>query len=146
MPDILHRISVTAPPHAVYSALTTTDGLSRWWAMDTSGGESVGDVLAFRFDLGGIDMRVLELERDARVLWSVVDGPQEWLGTTVSWDLSTAGDDTVVLFAHRGWSQEVEFMHHCSTKWAAFLLSLKSLVETGKGEPEPQDRKIGNWG
>jgi hypothetical protein len=39
----------------------------------------------------------------------------------------------------------VEFMHHCSTKWAVFLLSLKSLVETGQGAPEPNDVKIDNW-
>jgi hypothetical protein len=33
-------------------------------------------------------------------------------------------------------------MHHCSTKWATFLLSLKDLVENGKGRPEPRDTKI----
>ena len=38
-----------------------------------------------------------------------------------------------LLFKHEGWREPVEFMHHCSTKWAIFLMSLKSLVETGKG-------------
>ena len=28
-------------------------------------------------------------------------------------------------------------MHHCSTKWAIYLMSLKSLVETGNGPPTP---------
>ena len=36
-------------------------------------------------------------------------------------------------------------MYHCSTKWATFLMSLKMLVETGKGEPAPRDVKISNW-
>ena len=36
-------------------------------------------------------------------------------------------------------------MHHCSTKWAIFLMSLKALVETGKGQPNPADVKIDNW-
>ena len=36
-------------------------------------------------------------------------------------------------------------MHHCSTKWAIFLMSLKALVETGKGAPNPDDVKIDNW-
>ena len=36
-------------------------------------------------------------------------------------------------------------MHHCSTKWAIFLMSLKSLVETGKGQPSPDDVTIGDW-
>jgi len=39
----------------------------------------------------------------------------------------------------------VEFMHHCSTKWATFMLSLKQLVETGKGAPSPDDVQISNW-
>ena len=52
---------------------------------------------------------------------------------------------TIVLFSHVGWKEPVEFMHHCSTKWATFLMSLKKLLETGKGEPAPHDVKISNW-
>ena len=36
-------------------------------------------------------------------------------------------------------------MAHCSTKWATFLLSLRDLVETGQGQPSPDDLKISNW-
>jgi hypothetical protein len=37
-------------------------------------------------------------------------------------------------------------MHHCSTKWATFLMSMKALVETGKGAPFPDDIRISvNW-
>ncbi|HEY5240144.1 MAG TPA: hypothetical protein VIJ22_01710 [Polyangiaceae bacterium] len=46
---------------------------------------------------------------------------------------------TFVLFSHAGWAEPVEFMHHCSTKWGTFLLSLKALVEKGKGRPAPDD-------
>jgi hypothetical protein len=65
------------------------------------------------------------------VLWQVVDGPEEWIGTKVSWELKQDGDYVIVLFKHLDWKEPVEFMHHCSTKWAIFLMSLKSLVETG---------------
>jgi hypothetical protein len=34
-------------------------------------------------------------------------------------------------------------MHHCSTKWGTFLMSLKSFVETGKGAAFPNDVHIG---
>ncbi len=33
-------------------------------------------------------------------------------------------------------------MYHCSIRWAIFLLSLKSLLEDGKGTPFPYDRKV----
>ena len=49
------------------------------------------------------------------------------------------------MFKHQDWREPVEFMHHCSTKWAIFLMSLKALVETGKGAPNPVDVKIDNW-
>jgi len=37
-------------------------------------------------------------------------------------------------------------MHHCSTKWATYLMSLKSLVETRKGAPNPNDTHISGDG
>jgi len=36
----------------------------------------------------------------------------------------------------------VEFMHHCSTKWAVFLLSLRDWLERSEGRPAPYDIKI----
>src|SRR5258708_3849924 len=73
------------------------------------------------------------------------DGPEEWAGTKISFDLTQNGDWTIVLFKHEGWKEPVEFMHHCSTKWAVFLLSLKSLLETGKGAPAPNEIKLDSW-
>ena len=55
------------------------------------------------------------------------------------------GDFTIVLFGHRNWREPVEFMAHCSMKWAVFMLSLRELVETGRGRPSPNDVKIDNW-
>lgn len=34
---------------------------------------------------------------------------------------------------------------HSATQWATFPLSLRDLVETGKGTPAPDDLQIGNW-
>ena len=75
----------------------------------------------------------------------MVEGPAEWIDTTVEWELHREDEYTIVMFAHRGWREAVPFMHHCSTKWATFLMSLKALVETGKGEPAPHDVRISNW-
>ena len=47
-----------------------------------------------------------------------------------------------VLFEHEGWAEPVEFMHHCSTKWAVFLLSLKDWIERSEGRPHPYDIKL----
>jgi uncharacterized protein YndB with AHSA1/START domain len=146
MVDILHKVGIkSSSPAAVYKALTTCEGLSGWWTRDTTGDGAVGGVLLFRFGGGGFDMKIVELEPAKRVLWQVVDGPQEWVGTTVSFELRQEGDWTIVFFKHQGWREPVEFMHHCSTKWAVFLLSLKSLLETGKGAAWPNEIKLDSW-
>ncbi len=145
MPDILHRVGIKASLDAVYRALTTVAGLSGWWTNDTQGDGKVGGVLRFRFGAGGFDLQVLELLAGQRVLWEVVAGPEEWIGTRVSWELRQVEDYVIVLFNHEGWKEPGEFMHHCSMKWAVFLMSLKSLLETGKGAPNPHDVKIDNW-
>jgi uncharacterized protein YndB with AHSA1/START domain len=146
MVDILHRVGIKSSAEDAYQALATREGLSAWWTTDTQGESKVGGTLRFRFgELGGFDMKVLELDSPRRVLWQVVDGPKEWVGTKVSFELKRDGDYTIVLFKHQGWREPVEFMHHCSTKWATFLMSLKSLVEHAKGEPWPNDVRIDNW-
>jgi uncharacterized protein YndB with AHSA1/START domain len=146
MVDILHKLGIkSSTPHAVYTALTAIDGLAGWWTTDTRGTSAVGGIIEFRFGAGGIDMKVLELVPDQRVVWKVVAGPAEWLGTTVSFDLAKEGDWTLIRFKHQGWKEPVDFMHHCTTKWGVFLLSLKSLLETGKGAPAPNDIKLDSW-
>ncbi|MGY1739733.1 MULTISPECIES: SRPBCC family protein [unclassified Blastococcus] len=146
MADILHRIGVAgSSPERVYDALTSIDGLSGWWAERTSGQPEPGGVLEFRFGPGGFDMRVDELDPGRLVRWEVVDGPAEWVGTRIRWDIRQDRDWTIVLFRHEGWREEVEFMHHCSTKWATYLMSLKELVETGRGAPDPRDVRISDW-
>ena len=138
MVDILHKVGIkSSSPNDVYQALTALDGLSAWWTTTTRGEGKVGGVLQFRFGAGGFDMKVLELQPGKRVLWQVIDGPQEWIGTKVSFEFKQGGEWTFVYFKHQGWKEPVEFMHHCSTKWAVFLLSVKSLLETGKGLPGP---------
>jgi uncharacterized protein YndB with AHSA1/START domain len=146
MVDILHRIGVKdSSPDKVYDVLTTIDGLSGWWTDDTKGSTEVGGVIEFRFPPGGFDMKVLEAKPAEHVRWEVVDGPEEWIGTTVSWDLRQDGDYTTVLFKHQGWKEPVEFMHHCSTKWATYMMSMKQLVETGEGAPSPRDVRVADW-
>ncbi|TYP87581.1 uncharacterized protein YndB with AHSA1/START domain [Blastococcus xanthinilyticus] len=143
MVDILHRVGIeNSAPEKVYDALTTVEGLAGWWTDDVTGDPDVGGVLEFRFPPGGFDMKVLDRRPGERVTWEVVAGPAEWVGTTVDWQLRRDGDYTVVLFEHQGWAEPVEFMHHCSTKWATYLMSLKQLVETGEGAPSPKDVHI----
>ena len=145
MYDILHRVGIKASPREVYDALATLDGLATWWTTTTMGQSKVGGILQFRFgSLGGFDMKVLQLKPERHVAWEVVSGPEDWVGTEISFDLRQEDDYTIVLFKHQGWQDPVEFMHHCSTKWGTFLMSLKSSLESGMAAAWPDDVKIDN--
>ncbi len=151
MPDIIHRIGIKAPAAQVYQALSTVEGIAAWWTEDTTGSSAVGGTVEVRFNTptgeekGRMGFQVRQLDADKRLEWRFISGPDEWVGTDVTFDLQQDGDMTVVLFGHRNWREPVEFMAHCSMKWAVFLLSLRELLETGKGKPSPHDLKIDNW-
>jgi len=142
--DIVHRVGIKSSSDKVFAALTEEKGLAGWWSKNVTASPAVGTNAKFRFgDRGFNDMKVIDLVPGQRVKWQCVDGAPEWIGTELTFDLKQEAGSTVVLFAQRGWKQQVEFMHYCSTKWATYLLSLKSLCETGKGAPYPDDVDIG---
>ena len=145
MPDIRHRVVMSAPLDRVYSAIATKDGLSDWWTRDGVRGESTeGSTIEFYFGQPepAAVMEVTRLDPDGQVSWSCVGGADEWVGTKLNFELASQDDETVVLFTHADWRDPSDFMAHCSARWAYFLLSLKSLVETGTGTPSPEDLKF----
>ncbi len=142
MSNITLAISTSAAMEQAMSALTTLDGLNKWWTTDTTGNPHEGGVISFRFDGGGPDMAV-EKVRENEVIWKCLSGPEEWIGTTIEFRFQKADDGpTALFFAHRGWADETPFHYHCSMKWASFLLSLKQYLELGEGRPFPNDIQI----
>jgi uncharacterized protein YndB with AHSA1/START domain len=146
METIRHRVGIRAPREKVLSKLTTIDGLSSWWTRDTVGDPTAGGKVEFFF---GSPERCAAMEvaevTDSRVVWHCVGGPDEWVGGELTFDARQEGDETVMKFTHT-WREPVDFMFHCSTKWAYFLLSLKAALESDEGTPFPRDLKISSWG
>lgn len=149
MVDIVHRIGIRAPAAKVYQAVATAQGVAGWWSRDTTG-TAAGGTVESRFhrdgrEIGRMDYRMERVEPDREIRWRFTEGPPEWIGTEATFHLTQDGDMTILVFGHRNWREPVEFMAHCSMKWAVFLLSLRELLETGTGRPAPEDMKIDNW-
>lgn len=148
MPNILHRLTIDAPPERVHELAATKEGIQRWWTPHpVAGDDSVGGQLAVYFSDGERAAAVFEvLERTPqRIVWRCVEGPSDWLDTRITFAPKPRDDGgTTLLFSHEDWKQENEFMNGCSTNWAAYLMSLKSGAEGQGFKPYPGS-EISRW-
>jgi uncharacterized protein YndB with AHSA1/START domain len=136
MPEIMHTVQMNASPAQIYCALTDQGPLQGWWTKNRKVEAKVEALAEFQLDRKiVVKMRVKELKEGVRVVWQCVAGSPDWIGTEITFDLAAQGNETLVRFRHRNWREATDFMGLCSAKWARFLFSLKSLIET----PDPED-------
>ncbi len=143
--DILHEVGIKASPKAIYEALTDTKKLASWWTSDTRGsGSKVGDVLEFWFGDFCQKFEIVELQPEKLIRWKAnqKEGVDEWTGTEISFKLDAEESQCYIHFSHSGWRENTGMLASCTTKWAVFILSLKDLLEKGKGQPFPHDVEI----
>src|SRR5690606_10894333 len=131
------RINVTikASSETIYNALTTEDGLSGWWAKQTIARPEIGFLNTFTFGTFVNKMKVIELTSNEKVAWECVESTDEWLGTTIAFELEGKGETTLLRFTQAGWKGVTGMFAGCTYDWARFMASLKSLCETGTGNP-----------
>ncbi|MCI0622058.1 MAG: SRPBCC domain-containing protein [Acidobacteria bacterium] len=132
MADMIHQVTIAASPEKVFQALTTQEGLKSWWTSDTEAEPRVGSTALFGFDKRSVvfKMNVDELAPKKRVRWSCVDGPAEWKGTKLRFDLESDDEGgTTVRFVHSGWRKTGDMFGICNTTWGALMVRLKAYVE-----------------
>jgi uncharacterized protein YndB with AHSA1/START domain len=140
--EIRHEIGVKASPEKIYDALTNVKKLSQWWTSDTRGESKIGGTLEFWFGDFCQKFKVTELKPGQFVHWKADGGMDEWDSTEITFTLEKDEGQTWIKFNHYGWQKNEGMLPHCSTKWAVFMLSLKELLEKGKGHPAPDDIEI----
>ena len=141
MATIYHQVGIRAPVDKIFNAIATLEGVSGWWTL-TSGEPTLEGELTFSFGEHDVFAKVTAYEKNKRVEWTVQGEEGEWLNTRICFDLDEKKDQVMVNFQHADWKGATEFLAHCSTKWAMFLLSLKKYVETGTGMSFPDDIHI----
>jgi uncharacterized protein YndB with AHSA1/START domain len=142
MISIYHRLLIEAPSEKVYEALTTQKGLAGWWTPETTTHMETGSIARFAFGPDYFkEMKIEKLKPSNKVKWLCIKGYEEWIGTTISFELQPHDRGTVLFFHHDGWKEYTPGFASCSYDWALFLRSLKFLCETGKGLPYPDVHK-----
>src|SRR6516225_9986011 len=101
MPDIHHRLNISARADAVHHLISTAAGFREWWAEDADTAPDGRVTLGFFNRTTIYQLRLLHNDAQ-RVIWRCETG-QEWQGTDLIFTLE--GNNTGVLldFTHANW-------------------------------------------
>jgi hypothetical protein len=148
--DFTAAISVEKTPEEAFDSINNVRG---WWSENIEGGtEKLGDEFTYSYkDVHFCKIKIAELIPGKKVVWHVLDNrfnftkdKHEWKGTDVIFEVSKKGDKTEVRVTHRGLVPEYECFDVCSNAWGSYINgSLRSLIATGKGHPNPKEKEDG---
>lgn len=133
--EIRINVVIKAAPEKIYNAITTQEGIESWWCKHTTAKPEEGFVNIFVFGKFQNEMKVTSLIPDKKVEWKCINSIEEWVGTTISFELEVKERNTLVRFTHAGWRAATDTFAGCTYDWALFMKSLKSFCETGTGTP-----------
>lgn len=142
MHQILHLLTIDAPVETVYQAIAEQQGLAAWWTHDVVAKPVIGSIAEFDFgERYHNEMVITVLEENKRVAWRCIQGNDEWIDTTFSFELEEIPAGTRLRFTHANWRDMTDFYASCNYNWGYYLASLKRLCETGIGSPFPASMK-----
>lgn len=136
MADILHLLNIKTNSEKVFDAITTREGLSNWWTTATEARPELGSIVTFRFRPSYYnEMKIVNLEKNEKVEWECIKGDPQWIGTKLIFNIESQNNATILRFFHTGWKEATDFFAACNYHWGLYLKSLKTYLETGKGNP-----------
>ena len=96
MPNILHRLTIDAPPERVHQLAATREGIQQWWTgHPVAGDDTIGGQLSVYFrEPAEAVAAIFEVEGRSpkRVVWRCIDGPQDWIDTRITYALIPRDD------------------------------------------------------
>lgn len=133
MPDILHDLWIDAPPDRVFEAVSTPEGLDRWWTLGASGSPAEGAEYELGFGPGWEwRARVSLLRPGSEMELAILEADDDWTGTVVGFSLEPSERGTKLRFRHAGWREANEHFRVSSYCWATYLRLLRRWIELGE--------------
>lgn len=125
------------------------NNVSEWWVENLEGSsQHLNDVFKIVFPgKNFVTHKIVEFVPNKKVVWLVTDcylewltDKHEWTNTKMSFEVSTKGNSTQVIFTHIGLVPEVECYDMCVKGWDQYIKgSLFKLITEGKGEPQKKN-------
>ncbi len=133
-------------PAEVFAAVNNVRG---WWSGEIDGKtDKLGAEFSYRYqDIHRSTQKITELVPGKKVVWHVLDArinfvkdKAEWKGTDVVFEIAKKGGKTELRFTHVGLVPAIECYGKCAGAWGYYINdSLRSLITTGKGDPNPEE-------
>jgi hypothetical protein len=146
--DFTVSFLVDQTPTKAFNAINNVRG---WWTENLQGNsQELNDEFEVCFgDVHYSKQKLIEVIPDKKIVWLITDSKlsfvkdkSEWTNTQISFDISELDNKTQVRFTHMGLFPAVECYRDCSNAWGYYVNSLRSLITTGKGQPEPKETKV----
>jgi hypothetical protein len=144
--DFTTTIVVDESPKEVFNAINNVRG---WWSQEIEGQtDKLNEEFAYHYkDIHSCRMSIVELKPNEKVLWLVLDNDfnfiqdkSEWKGTMISFEIAEKGAQTEMRFTHFGLVPDYECFEICRDAWTNYIQdSLRSLITTGEGQPNPKE-------
>src|SRR5687767_7108911 len=143
-------ILVDQSPKEVFNAV---NNVREWWSEEIEGNtEKLNDEFTYHYkDVHISKMKLIEVIPDKKVVWLVIDNHfnftkdiNEWKGNKIIFEIEQKDNKTQLKFTQVGLVPQYECYDICREAWSNYINnSLRSLIATGKGQPNPKNKEVG---
>ncbi len=133
MADLFHYFPIKASIEKVFEAISTPNGLDKWWTKTAKGKVAMGETFHFHFEPDYHWTAVVSKyipHKEFELTMQTSD--EDWEGGKVGFRLTDKHSETEVQFYHMGWKEENEHMRISNFCWAMYLRILKRNLEFGE--------------
>lgn len=134
--SLKHEIHVSASQDAVYTALSTAEGLKGWNTPSVEGNGAVGSHWTLKYKGRPEFSWRVDVSTPTEIFWTCTKGPGDSVGTTADFKLAAAPDGRIrIRVTHGGWPHDEGNFVKCNTIWGALMDHLREYVQSGVTEP-----------
>ena len=136
---------VDQTPEEVFNAI---DNVRGWWSQEIEGDtDKLNAEFIYQYkDVHISKMKITEFVPGKKITWLVMENyfnftndKNEWKGNKIIFEIAQKGDKTELQFTQEGLVPAYECYDVCHDAWTNYIQkSLRSLIATGKGQPNPK--------
>ena len=144
--DFTTSIQVDQTPGETFDAINNVRG---WWSEEIKGDtDKLNAEFTYHYkDVHISKMRIIEFIPGKKVVWLVLDNyfnftkdKSEWKGNKIIFEIAEKDNKTQLQFTQEGLVPGYECYEVCHDAWSNYIKnSLRSLIATGKGQPNPKE-------